>query len=213
MHRFGKRFHIQLNRDIALGQTLFLSASPLTGTIRLQEPNLNTARSNEPGEEDGVPNGELSRPQGKTRNSLRRAGNSLRRAGTESFTQSGLGKNRPDEGKHHIQIITSPVGFNEGRVYFLKANSRRNASEWVSSIKTATKMKLTGLAQERTTVERFRLKVREYYVSSPATVFFMIMIGLNFVVGILESETLPGLPIYAGTLSFYLSASQSMVNF
>ena len=188
------------------GVTLFLSASPLTGTIRLQEQNLNTARSNEPGEEDGVPNGVLSRPQGQTRNSLRRAC-------SESFTQCGLGKNRSGKGQHHIQIITSPVGFNEGRVYFLKANSRENASEWVSSIKTATKMILTGLAQELTTVERFRLKVREYYVSSPATSFFMILIGLNFVVSILESETRPGLPIYAGTISFYLSASQSLVNF
>lgn len=165
----------------------------------MQEQNLNTARSNEPGEEDGVSNGLLSRPQGQTRNSLRRAG-------SKSFTQSGLDKNRLRADKHYIQIITSPVGFNEGRMYFLNAVSRENASEWVSSIKTATKMKLTGLAQDLTTLERFRLKVREYYVSSPATGFFMIMIGVNFVVAILEAETRPGLPIFAGALSFYLSA-------
>jgi hypothetical protein len=92
----------------------------------------------------------------------------------------------------HFQIITSVTGFNEGRVYFFEATGEE-ASEWISTIKNTLKAKRSELAQQLTAVQRFRDKVRNFYLSSPSTTFFMSMIALNFVVGIVESETRPGL--------------------
>jgi hypothetical protein len=81
-------------------------------------------------------------------------------------------------------------GFNEGRAYFFELPSKIS-QDWINSIRTASRTLKQAKARQLTPFDRMRVRVRKFYHAKVVSGFFMLLIALNFVTGILESEVRP----------------------
>jgi len=118
----------------------------------------------------------------------------------EMFTDAlGLETIEHTTGKDQFVLKTTAAGFHHGRKFIFRCRSKRDSQQWSYAIRHQMNKNVLS-ASKMQQFQRLREIVRKMIVSGPFQLFVALLILLNFLVSVFETEYHPSRDSYIGQL-------------